>query len=317
MAAPAFSVLVTAYNAGPFLQQAVRSVLAQTYSDFELILVDDGSTDGCLDFLSGLTDPRIRTLRQSNQGQPAAINTGLGIATGDWIALLDADDLWMPRKLEMHIACSSAYPSTDLTFDWSRLIDEEGKDHGVPAPPWQGSISFEDLLQNFVIATSSAIVFRRDAINRIGGMNVERPGVNDLEACLRIAALRPNNCRAVPAYLTCYRRHARQISLDWRKVQREWQHLLRRISEYAPRPVSGIIPLADSNLRCHLAALACQGGENFHGVLLALSSFARVPHHALFNRRNWWILATACGHLVLPRKLYRRAASAGRDRGIL
>src|SRR5690348_3220516 len=125
-----FSVLMPVYNGGPYVEAAVQSALDQSCEDFELIVVDDGSTDGCLEKLAGLADARIRVLSQAHQGAPAALNAGLRVASGEWIALLDADDLWMPGKLEAHWECISGHPELDLTFDWSRWIDEDGRDTG-------------------------------------------------------------------------------------------------------------------------------------------------------------------------------------------
>src|ERR1017187_7036181 len=93
------SVLVPVHNAGPYLRPAVDSVLAQTFSDFELILIDDGSSDGCLESVSDLRDPRIRIFRQEQRGAPAALNAGLARGRGSGVALPDSDHPWLPRKI--------------------------------------------------------------------------------------------------------------------------------------------------------------------------------------------------------------------------
>ena len=140
--APKVSVLVAVHNAGPFLSPTLESVLAQSFQDFELIVIDDGSTDGCLAAAAAIADDRIAVLSQSRQGAPAALNTGLRRASGEFIAFLDHDDLWLPNKLETHLACFDAHPDADLTFDWSLRIDKHGNDLGLPSSPWRGGISF-------------------------------------------------------------------------------------------------------------------------------------------------------------------------------
>jgi len=312
MATPRFSVLVAVYNAGVFVEQTVRSVLAQTCGDLELILIDDGSTDGCLGFLAGATDSRIQVLRQANQGAPAAINTGLHAAVGEWVALLDHDDLWLPGKLEAHRQCVETHPETDLTFNWSRSIDENGNDLHLNSRPWRGTISFAELLDDFVIGNTSAIVMRRSAIERAGIMNVALPRVYDFDACLRVAALRAGNCRSVPEYLTCYRRHAGQMSCDWRTLQGEWEHLLRLVPSYAPCPVERRLGLADSNMRRYFAWIACQAGDGPSALRLALSAFRRAPRRAPFDLRNWLMLAACCGRCALPDAIYRSTLEAGK-----
>src|SRR5579864_7265455 len=98
------------YNAGDYLRPAVESVLAQTYQNWELILVDDGSTDGCVSRLADIQDTRLRLVSQTNAGKPAAMNRGLGMARGEFYALQDADDVSRPERIERQLACLLAHP---------------------------------------------------------------------------------------------------------------------------------------------------------------------------------------------------------------
>src|SRR5258705_11877236 len=100
---PAVSVIIPAHNAAPWLSDAVGSVLKQSYRDFEVIVVDDGSTDDSGAVIAGFGD-KIRSVRQPNRGLPAARNTGIRNALGDWIGFLDADDLWLFDKLERQMS---------------------------------------------------------------------------------------------------------------------------------------------------------------------------------------------------------------------
>jgi glycosyltransferase involved in cell wall biosynthesis len=308
------SVLVPVHNAGPYLRPAVDSVLAQTFSDFELILIDDGSSDGCLESVSDLRDPRIRIFRQEQRGAPAALNAGLARARGSVIAFLDHDDLWLPGKLASHAQCLSQHSEIDLTFDWSRMIDENGLNLGLPSRAWVGTISFEQLVEDFVVGNTSAIAVRKNALDKVGAFNESYRRVYDADLCWRVAALRPGNCRAVPHYLTLYRRHTGQMSREWREVRREWEYLLRQVPGYAPRSVAQILPVADSNMRRYFAALACEQGDSANALKLALSAFSRAPRRALADDRNWMILAAAVGCALLPRSLFEKALAWGRTR---
>ncbi len=305
----AVSVLVPVHNAGPLLLQAVQSVLAQTHADFELVLIDDGSTDGCIEAVAALGDPRILLLRQPRQGAPAALNRGLREARGELIAFLDHDDLWAPSKLASHLSCFSTYAGTDLTFDWSRMIDEQGTDLGLSSRPWRGTISFEQMLEDFVIGNTSAIVARRQAIEEAGPLDCSLGGLYDLDLCLRVSALRPDNCRAVPEPLTWYRRHERQMSRDWRQLQADWDRFLRKVPGYAPRPVSAIQPVADANMHRYFAWVACEAGEYGSALRLILSALWSAPGRMFGDMRNWMVLAAALGGLVLPRSWYGRATA--------
>jgi glycosyltransferase involved in cell wall biosynthesis len=104
------SVVMPAYNVAPFIATSVESVLQQSFTDLELIVVDDGSVDGTADRLSGFRDPRLRVIRQANSGSAAARNSGILLASGQYMGFLDADDLWAPTKLETHIGFLERHP---------------------------------------------------------------------------------------------------------------------------------------------------------------------------------------------------------------
>src|SRR5262249_24707847 len=125
---PAVSVVVATYNFGRYLAGALDSVLTQTMSDFEIIVVDDGSTDGTKQVMASyLAHPRIRYHRIDHCGQQAAKNTGIGVSRAPLVAFLDADDLWLPNKLEKQVAVFAADPSLAVVYSRRILIDEQGR----------------------------------------------------------------------------------------------------------------------------------------------------------------------------------------------
>ncbi len=126
--APFFTVLMPAYNAAPFLREAVDSVLAQTFIHFELLIINDGSTDETGTILASYADPRIRVFRQENAGVTGALNAGLKLATGTYIARFDADDICYPHRLQVQHDYLIAHPDCVLLGSASDYIDEEGND---------------------------------------------------------------------------------------------------------------------------------------------------------------------------------------------
>ncbi len=104
MSVPFFTVVIPLYNKAPYVERALKSVFAQTFTDFEVIVVDDGSTDGGGEIVKQFNDPRLRLITQTNQGVAAARNRGIREAKADYIAFLDADDEWLPNHLETHRA---------------------------------------------------------------------------------------------------------------------------------------------------------------------------------------------------------------------
>jgi glycosyltransferase involved in cell wall biosynthesis len=135
---PLVSVVIPCFNYGRFLPEAVDSVLSQGVTDLEVIIVDDGSTDETPEVVARLTDPRIRAYRFQNGGNSAARNHGIELARGEFLAFLDADDRWLPGKLERQLALLEAEPGVGMVFTDFRRFD----DHGSSRRP--SSISFRN-----------------------------------------------------------------------------------------------------------------------------------------------------------------------------
>jgi len=157
------SVIICIYGGERFLRQTLESALAQTYRHWEIIAVDDGSPDRSVDIVRQFGDSRIRLLRQANAGAASALGAGIGAANGEYVALLDQDDLWDRESLGHHVRCLDSQSEIDLTFSWFRVVDDQGRDFGMHSPRYRGTADFDTLLQDFVIAASSNVVARRAA----------------------------------------------------------------------------------------------------------------------------------------------------------
>ena len=155
---PLISVILCNYNYGRFIAEGIDSVLNQTYSNFELIIVDDGSTDNSREVISAYKDPRIKTVFQENQGQAAAFNTGFSEARGDLVAFLDSDDIWKPEKLtkvfEAFENGNYEYSLVQHQLEW---IDENSQILGKLWPPGlKASVIFCKSIFLKIIRVSSA-----------------------------------------------------------------------------------------------------------------------------------------------------------------
>ena len=131
---PRVSVVIPLYQTEIYIEQALRSVLAQTFDDFEVLVIDDGSRDRGPEIARSFSDPRVKVISQENRGLAGARNSGIRLAVGEFVALLDADDLWEPEKLECHVRQLDADATLDVSFSASRLIDEAGDDIGLVQP---------------------------------------------------------------------------------------------------------------------------------------------------------------------------------------
>jgi glycosyltransferase involved in cell wall biosynthesis len=122
---PLVSVVIPAYNAARTIRETVSSALEQTMSDVEVIVVDDGSQDDTVDLVAHMDDPRVKLVRQPNAGPAAARNNGIRHATGEWVALLDADDLWLPQKLERQLELLAASPGALAAQGSAYIVDDD------------------------------------------------------------------------------------------------------------------------------------------------------------------------------------------------
>lgn len=142
---PAVSVMMAAYNVGPYIEQAIASVQTQTFTDFELIVVDDGSADKTYEVArrQADADPRITIVRQANRGLPAARNSALAHSSAAVLAILDSDDLWRPEFLERQMAILEVNPGLDIVT--GNAWDLGGVRHGEPSRPWPDTRPSPDL----------------------------------------------------------------------------------------------------------------------------------------------------------------------------
>ena len=220
--APAFTVVTKAYNEEAFVGEAIRSALAQTRGDFELVVVDDGSTDSTADVVRGFeSDPRVRLLSQENRGVAAAMNAGIATGSAPYIALLDADDLWMPGYLEEMGKTLDRHPDAGFAYTDAWWLDTaSGRFYrrtiseymGAPASPPSDPQEFLRLLmrRNWLFGLTT---MRRTVVERVGGVDESLRGSEDYDLWIRILAGGHEAVR-VPGRLAVQRDRSSSLSAD-------------------------------------------------------------------------------------------------------
>ena len=190
--APRISVIMAVYNGGPSLDKAVRSVLVQTFADFEFIIINDGSTDGTQDYLNRLAqeDERIRVIHQENQGLTRSLITGCSEARGQYIARQDADDMSLPHRLERQVDALERSPESPLATSWIAHIGPDGQVIGQ-LDKLAHSVPLDDgtCVQMVGVSAHSGVLFRRDAYIHVGGYRSCFYYAQDCDLWLRLAAL--------------------------------------------------------------------------------------------------------------------------------
>ena len=208
---PAVSVVIVTYNKADTVGPAIESVLHQSYRDHEILVVDDGSTDGTAEAVRRYGS-QVRYLPKKNGGTGSARNLGIAEARGEYVALLDGDDLWLPRKLELQMAAFQREPQIIGAQCSAYLVDERLKvfDLRVCHPA-------RDTLRDFLLfrnlpAFSSTIVARRAAFRQVGGFGTDLVILSDWDMACRLA--QAGTIRSVPEPLVLYRHYPKNQSRD-------------------------------------------------------------------------------------------------------
>lgn len=196
---PAVSVVLPNYNGSDFLKTAVDSVLAQSFTDFELIVVEDGSTDGSAELLASYSDPRLRVIPlEQNEHICIALNTGLAAARGKYIARIDCDDCWLPEKLEKQYRYMEENPDCGACFTLVTVVDEDERTLTEERSPFvsvfrEGNRTrFEWLRYLFFYGCHlchSSAFFRRDIVQQLGPYRTSLVQIQDYEYWMRIATV--------------------------------------------------------------------------------------------------------------------------------
>jgi glycosyltransferase involved in cell wall biosynthesis len=249
---PVVSVIMCVYNAGSYLRPAIESVLGQTYANLELLIVDDGSTDGCMGEVTDLlSDPRLRVIRQANQGKPAAMNVGLEQMRGECYALNDADDLSHPERIERQVKCMLANPDVAGVFCGHEIILD-----GRRMAPQHRARDRADCareIEAFRMPAHDPTAMYR--ISALAGMRYETdlPVVEGFDYILRVGEKHP--LLVLGECLYSYRIHSQSVTKrDPAKRDRLVREVLKRACarrgiDFASRfPRSGRKERADNNL---------------------------------------------------------------------
>ena len=257
-ASPIVSVILPTFNRLAHLRLAVASVLAQTLTDWELIIADDGSDDVTRAYLAGLAAPRIRTLLLPHSGNPASMrNAAIAAARGHYLAFLDSDDLWLPRKLESQLEHLAATPARRWSYSRVLRIDENGdpaSEAGVR--PWRAHAGriVEQLLKVEALIATPSVVAERALVEEARGFDEQQWFCEDYDLWLRLA-LR-SEVSALEEPLACVRVHRANYSQDRSGAHAGWVRLYAKMEHLVDTP--------------RLRAI-CRRGEALAGLALAAS----------------------------------------------
>lgn len=269
---PLVSVILPAYNAETFIEQTLASVLAQTYTNIEVLVVDDGSRDRTAEIVESIAqkDHSIILLRQSNAGVAAARNLAIQNSKGEYIAPIDADDIWYPQKLEKQVQCLlQAEQSVGLVYAWSMLINEEGLPTGEYFNNNQEGDVYTELLYVNFIGNASTPLIRRACFERIGYYNCKfkehnGQGLEDWDLYIRIAEF--YQFLVVPEFLLGYRQVIGSMSSNDTSMEKSFYLIMADVWQRHPDIPSTIYRQARSNHYFYLIWKSQQGRNHWRAL---------------------------------------------------
>lgn len=332
---PCVSVIVPLYQTERYIAQALDSVLAQSFTDFEVIVVDDGSSDSGPAIARAYSDPRIRVVTQANRGLAGARNTGIREARGRYIALLDADDAWHPCKLDCLVAILDARGEAGVAFGHSRFIDDDGIPLGLYQKPQRNRFEPADVFCRNPVGNGSSPVIRRETLDAVAFFDDRYGRVcwfdesfrqsEDIECWTRIAATTPWQFVYVDATLTDYRVNSTGLSANTERQLETWRRFRAKVRTYAPDLEARSGDLAEAYQLRYLARRAVRGGAGHAALRMSLQSVVKSPRILIEEpARTLTTIAAAALQTLLPQKLFsalearamgRPSASAGADAG--
>lgn len=297
---PLLSVVIPAYNAAPFLREAVASVDRQTYAPIELVIVNDGSSDATGAIIDALAADvsravPVRAIHQPNGGVSSARNRGIEAARGALIGFLDADDAWEPRCAERLIAAMMQDPSIGLMCAGWRIMTESGvRTHRVGAPLGVRFMPGDLLISNPV--TSS--IARREVVLAAGLFDEAMRHCEDLDLWLRIALQPGVRVAAIQEPLFARREWPDQATRNWRSMHQGWLTVFERFMAHAPGEALAIEGHARANADRLAAFYAYQAGDFAAARRLVFSAWRRAPLRLARSARSYPITAAALATLL-------------------
>jgi glycosyltransferase involved in cell wall biosynthesis len=309
------SVVVPTYNRPQYLRAAIDSVFAQTFTDWELIVADDGSEGETAAYVAALANqPKVKVLRLAHTGNPGAVrNAACRAARGEYIAFLDSDDVWLPEKLALQVASLRSRPQRAWSHTAFTVIDESGELLSGARSRWWPAVDgwiLESLIKMEPVIAMSSLIVRRRLLEQVGGFDNKQRMCEDYDLFLRFAGL--TEMDGIRETLLHKRRHAENYSDDTIALEDRGRALEKMLVVSTDRTLRSLLRRERAKVAAELARSQAIGG----GRWAALRTVVRSSQYS-WGYRAWWLgSAKAAARAVTPSGVLRVArAVVGRGRG--
>lgn len=273
---PTVSVVIPAYNSQATIRETVASIQRQSFTDFELIAIDDGSSDRTVEILKGIVDPRLKVYSFPNSGLSVARNRGIERATSEFISFIDADDLWTENKLARQLETLQQNPQAGVAYSMTLVLGRDGSSiYAGTSATHEGDVLAHLLLNNFIASGSNAML-RRQAIESVGGFDPGLTSCEDWDYWLRLAAIWP--FAVVPEAQIFYRQSSRSMSADIEGMEKNFLTVYQRAFARAPERYHHLKHQSLANGYLFLAQLGLRYFTEARNVARAQRHFLHALH---------------------------------------
>lgn len=301
---PTVSIVVPSYNVQATIRETLESVFAQTYADFEVIVINDGSTDRTLEVVAEFTDPRLRVYSYENGGLPVARNRGIDRARGRYLTFLDADDLWTPDKVADQVAALDAHPRAGAVYSWTSFLQSDGQALSPDAPVYHEGNVYAALLQGNFINSGSNAMLRREAIAAAGYFDADLKSIEDWDYWLRVA--KDWEFALVPKHQVLYRQSATSMAAKVDVMEHYSVLVINRAYAAAPPELQHLKPQTLANTYQYLARMCITHASDRQKLATAaryLKKAVRTSPQILGDRKAQKTMAKWLVLSATPRRL--------------
>jgi glycosyltransferase involved in cell wall biosynthesis len=298
------SVIIPVYNGERTITETIKSVLAQTFADLEVIVINDGSTDKTIEIVEKILDQRVTLYSYTNGGPATSRNRGIQRSQGQYISFIDADDLWTVDKLATQYQALQDHPQAAVAYSGTDWIDEQGNFlRHASAPGPSGDIYAYALLYN-LFGSGSNFLVRREALLDVGGFDEETKPSEDWDLCLRLGA--KYEFIALPQVHILYRRSLNSLSSQLVQQERGTTRTLRKAFSQAPANLQYLQRPSFSNIYRYISYKSLEGVSTHRRGWQGLKVFMKMLTYditPLKQKVTWKVLARILMMLLLPAKL--------------
>ncbi|MBV6624293.1 MAG: glycosyltransferase [Rivularia sp. (in: Bacteria)] len=305
---PLISVIIPVYNGEETILSTIESVLQQTFTDLELIVINDASQDSTLSILSQIEDSRLKVFSYENAGVAISRNRGIEQACGQFISFLDADDIWTQDKLEAQLKALQANPQAGVAYSWVNYINEDGSFFRNGNHITINGNAYEKMLMQNVLENGSNPLIRREALSEIGGFNKSLTLVEDWDMWLRLAAR--YDFVAVPYPQILYRISCSSASTNIVKMEKACLKFIEQAFSNAPASLQYLKKRTIITFYHYLTFKSLESPLSRKNGIIAMRCFWNVIYRDISVIWKWQTMLKALSKistvLILPPDKYKK-----------